>query len=182
MSLMNLTRFFSLCLAVAAAPALADESGITISGGTVKLDCPAGTVQNTTKISKDTAVFCRKTSKQDGNEPSRHGPYVAFWGNGQKQAAGQTKDGFQVGKWTFWDANGVKTGETEFLRDNFHGTRIEFYANGNKKTEQQWVHGKREGLAVAYSEDGQKVSEAQYEGGRMVKEQRFENGKPVANK
>jgi antitoxin component YwqK of YwqJK toxin-antitoxin module len=181
MSLMNLTRFFSLCLAVAAAPALADESGITISGGTVKLDCPAGTVQNTTKISKDRAVFCRKFVK-DRNEPMRHGPYVAFWPNGQKQAAGQTKDGFQVGKWTFWDANGVKTGETEFLRDAYHGARVEFYTNGNKKTEQQWVNGKREGLGVAYAEDGQKVSEMQFSGDRMVKEQRFENGKPVANK
>lgn len=182
MSLKNLTRIFSLCLAVSAAPALADESGITISGGTVRLQCPAGTVQNTTKISKDTAVFCKKTSKQDGNEPSRHGPYVAFWPNGQKQAVGQTKDGFQVGKWTFWDANGVKTGETEFLRDNFHGTRVEFHANGNKKAEQQWVHGKREGLAVEYAEDGKKVSEKTYAADRVVKEQRFENGKPVANK
>jgi len=179
---MNLTRFFSLCLAMSAAPVLANEAGITISGGTVRLDCPAGTVQNTTKISKDTAVFCRKTGKQAANEPTRHGPYVAFWPNGQKQAAGQTKDGFQVGRWTFWDANGVKTGETEFLRDNYNGARIEYYANGNKKTEQQWVNGKREGLAVAYSEDGQKVAEMHYQGDRMVKEQRFVNGKPVANK
>lgn len=182
MSLMNLTRFFSLCLAMSAAPALANEAGITISGGTVRLDCPAGTVQNTTKISKDSDAFCKKTSKQAKGEPTRHGPSVSFWANGQKQAAGQNQDGFKTGKWTFWDENGVKTGETEFVRGNYHGTRVQFFANGNKQSEQQWMGGKREGLSVEYSQDGQKVSEMHFKGDRMVKEQRFENGKPVANK
>lgn len=179
---MNLTRFFSLCLAMSAAPVLASESGVTISGGTVRLDCPAGTVQNTTKIAKDTDVYCKKTAKQDGNEPTRHGPVVSFWANGQKRVMGQTQDGFKVGKWTFWDENGVKTGETEFLKSHYHGTRVQFHANGTKKEEQQWVKGKREGLTVTYAENGQKVSEMHFAGDRMVKEQRFEDGKPVANK
>jgi antitoxin component YwqK of YwqJK toxin-antitoxin module len=126
------------------------------------------------------AAFCKKTGKQEGNEPSVHGPYVAFWANGQKQAAGQNKDGFPAGLWTFWDENGVKTGETEYLRGNYHGPRVEFYANGNKKTEEQWRNGKREGLAVAYTEEGKKVAERHYEAGRMVKETMVD-GKPVAN-
>src|SRR5512140_2978296 len=99
MSIMNLSRAFSLCLAVSALPALADESGITVTGQTVHLNCPAGTVQNTTKVSKDMAAFCKKTGKQEGNEPVSHGPYVAFWANGKKQAVGQNQDGFPTGHW-----------------------------------------------------------------------------------
>lgn len=179
----HLSRILSLCLTISAAPALADEMGITISGQTVRLDCPAGTVQNTSKISKDMAAFCKKTGKQEGGrEPVAHGPYVAFWANGQKQAAGLNKDGFPTGLWTFWDENGVKTGETEYLHGDYHGTRVEYFVNGKKKTEEQWSNGKREGLAVAYSEDGQKVAERRYEAGRMVKEMVFDNGKPVVKK
>jgi|GEM_PF-1027544 len=184
MSLMNLSRVFSLCLTISAVPALAGESAVKISGQTVRLDCPAGTVQNTTKVSKDMAAFCKKTGteQEGGKEPVAHGPYVAFWANGQKQAEGQNKDGFRSGIWTFWDESGAKTGETEFVRGNYHATRVEFYANGKKKTEEQWNNGTREGISVAYSEDGQKVAERHYAAGKVVKETAFENGKPVASK
>lgn len=184
MSLKNLSRAFTLCVAISAVPALADESGIKISGQTVRLDCPAGTVQNTTQVSKDMAAFCKKTGtdKQGAKEPVTHGPYVAFWANGQKQAVGQNKDGFPSGLWTFWDENGLKTGETEFVRGNYHGTRVEFYANGQKKGEEQWSNGTREGISVAYAENGQKVAERHYAAGKVVKETAFENGKPVASK
>ncbi|MDC0709016.1 hypothetical protein POL68_11135 [Stigmatella sp. ncwal1] len=165
------SRFVIIVLAVAAAPA-------AFAGDTVQLNCPTGTVR---KELKRESVYCAKV-RADASEPRNHGPYVDLYPSGRKMAEGQYQDGFRSGHWTFWDANGAKAGETDFSRGNYHGTRTEFHANGNKKIEQQWNHGKREGLSVAYSEDGQKVAEMYFQGDRMVKEQRFENGKPVASK
>lgn len=168
------SRFVVMALAVAAAPA-------AFAGGTAQLNCPAGTVQKGGKVQKSEAVYCSKAKPQAG-EPAIHGPYVDFHANGGKQSEGQYENGFRTGLWTFWDANGVKTGETNFSAGDYHGTRIEYHANGNKKVEQQWTRGKKEGLSVSYAEDGQKVAEMHFQGDRMVKEQRFENGKPVAKK
>ncbi|SEU06929.1 toxin-antitoxin system YwqK family antitoxin [Stigmatella erecta] len=165
------SRSLVMVLAVAAAPA-------AFAGDTVRLNCPAGTVR---KEHKKEAVYCVKAQAEAG-EPKNHGPYVDLHPNGKKMAEGQYQDGFRSGLWTFWDANGAKAGETNFSGGSYHGTRIEYHANGQKKTEQQWNQGKREGLSVAYSEDGQKVAETQFQSDRVVKEQRFENGKPVASK
>jgi antitoxin component YwqK of YwqJK toxin-antitoxin module len=153
-------------MTVAAAPALAGDTAV---GRQVHLDCPAGTVQKGGKVNKDLGVFCVKAAGANSSQKSSlHGPYVDFWANGQKQSEGQYKDGLRTGRWTFWDANGVKTGETEFLNNDYHGQRVEFHPNGAKKLEQTWVNGKREGVEAFYAEDGRKVSEARYSGDKKV--------------
>lgn len=159
-------RFVVLCMSVVAAPALAGDTSV---GRQVRLDCPAGTVQRGGKVNKDMGVFCVKSgSSANMDKATLHGPYVDFWANGQKQSEGQHKDGMRTGRWTFYDANGVKTGETEFERNDYHGQRVEFYPNGAKKLEQTWVKGKREGVEAFYAEDGRKVSEARYSGDKKV--------------
>ncbi|NTX15521.1 hypothetical protein HUA76_32610 [Myxococcus sp. CA056] len=99
---------------------------------------------------------------------THHGPYVDFWATGQKQSEGQYKDGFRSGHWTFYDANGVKTGETQFENNDYHGRRVQFHPNGSKKMEQTWVKGKREGSEATYTEDGKKASEVRYSADKPV--------------
>lgn len=181
MSFLKTSQLVFVGMSIVAAPMVFASGTSTGSDGqTVRLVCPAGTVQKGSKVTNE-AVYCMKTKPQSG-EPVPHGPYVDFYKNGQKQSEGQYKDGFRSGHWTFWDANGMKAGETDFEAGDYHGARVEYYPNGNKKLEQQWVHGKRDGVVAAYSANGQKVSETSFRGDRVVKEQRFENGKPVAAK
>jgi hypothetical protein len=145
----------------------------------VKLDCPAGTQQ--VRAQDKTAWFCKKT-EVTSPKSGAHGPYVRFHENGQKWAVGQHTDGSRTGLWTFFDETGAKTEEIEFSGNNYHGRRVQFFRSGQMKLDERWVNGKREGMATAYAENGQKVSEQEYRGGHMVKEQKFENGKPVAAK
>ncbi|TQF10803.1 hypothetical protein FJV41_37550 [Myxococcus llanfairpwllgwyngyllgogerychwyrndrobwllllantysiliogogogochensis] len=153
-------RSVALCMAVVAAPAFAEDTSV---GRQVHLDCPAGTIQKGSKVTKSMGVFCVKAGgSADLDKATRHGPYMDFWANGQKQSEGQYKDNFRTGRWTYYDANGVKTGETEFERNNYHGQRVEYFPSGSKKVEQTWVQGKREGVEVAYSEDGKTASQVRY--------------------
>lgn len=161
-------RFVALCMTVVAAPALAEDTSV---GRQVRLDCPAGTTQRGGKVNKDMGVFCVKAgSSGNMDKASLHGPYVDFWANGKRQSEGQYKDGFRTGRWAFYDANGVKTGETEFERNDYHGQRVEFHPNGSKKLEQTWVKGKREGVEAAYAADGRKVSEVRYSSDKPMAE------------
>ncbi|MDY7229823.1 toxin-antitoxin system YwqK family antitoxin [Hyalangium rubrum] len=128
-----------------------------------------------------TAWYCVKTNAKDPDR-NAHGPYVSFHPNGQKKATGQHVDGMQTGLWTFFDENGRKTEEIEYSAHHYHGRRVQFFSTGKVKLEERWANGQREGMTTAYTEDGQKQAESEYRGGHLVKEQRFENGKPVANK
>jgi hypothetical protein len=178
--MMNSRLLVTLTLVVAA-PVFAEQSSTAV-GQPIQLNCPAGTVQRGDKVSKDNGVFCVKVGTQAGQESMRHGPYVDFWPNGQKQSEGVFQDGFQFGRWTFWNADGVKTSEIDFSRSVYHGTRVEYHANGNKKLVQSWVKGKQDGIETMYAEDGQKVAESEFRDGHRTKAQRFENGRPVAAK
>jgi hypothetical protein len=151
---------------LSSAPALA-------AGGTVKLDCPAGTVQRGTRVSKDDGVFCVKAgAAREPGEPVAHGPYVDFHANGQKASEGQYQDGFRTGRWTFYDASGAKRGETEFSGGNYSGRRVEYHANGQVKREQHWVNGKRQGTETTYDAQGQKLTVTQLKDNRELRTER----------
>jgi antitoxin component YwqK of YwqJK toxin-antitoxin module len=132
----------------------------------VQVTCPEGSAQKG-KVGKDEAVYCSKANRKAG-EPVFHGPYVDFWANGQKQSEGQFLNGFRTGHWTFWDATGVKTGETDFAEGDYHGTRVQFFANGKPKMIEQYKKGFRNGTVQEMSEDGQVVRQARYENGHEV--------------
>ncbi|MFP2901565.1 toxin-antitoxin system YwqK family antitoxin [Corallococcus sp. 4LFB] len=160
MSVNVVTRFVVISLVSIAAPSLASE---------VQLSCPAGTVQKG-KTTKNESVYCVKTASTD-IKPKLHGPYVDFWPNGQKQSEGLYLNGFRSGHWTYWDANGVKTGETEFVAGDYHGERVQYFANGKPKMIEQYRNGIRNGTVQEMSEDG-----------KVVRESHFEKGKEVAAK
>jgi antitoxin component YwqK of YwqJK toxin-antitoxin module len=149
------------------------------SGNEVKLNCPAGTKQR--PAAEKGAWFCAKTDPQS-RDRSAHGPFKSFHPNGQKRVEGQHTDGMQTGLWKYYDENGRMTEEIEYSAHHYHGRRVQYFPSGKVKLEERWVQGKREGTATAYAEDGQKVAESNYRDGHLLKEQRFENGKPVANK
>ncbi len=143
---------FSMTMAGAAfaqAPSL--EKAPTFKAGTV-LGCPAGTKQVGAPTGGMAAMACMKFAA-DGLRLF-HGPMVSFYNNGKTEAVGQMEEGFRTGKWSFFDQAGNKLGETEFLKGEYHGRRVEFAANGKLKFEETWVNGKRQGPQKAFDANG----------------------------
>lgn len=168
MSLKITSRTLVILSMTAAPVALAEGASSTNSAQEVRLACPAGTVQKGRKVSKTDGAFCVKVASRMDGEAQLHGPYVDFHSNGQKQSEGQYSDGARSGLWTFWDANGVKTGQTQFTGGNYHGKRVEYFPNGKQRLVEEYANGKRNGLVQEFSEDGKLVRQAQYRDDQQV--------------
>lgn len=169
MTLKTASRTIAILAISMSSVAFAEGAYTTSVAQDVRLACPVGTVQKGgEKLSKNGGVFCVKTSSGKEREPQLHGPYVDFYPNGQKQSEGQYADGARVGLWTFWDANGVKTGETEFAGGNYHGKRVQYFSTGKPHVVEQYTNGKRDGFFQEFSEDGKLVRQAQYRNDQQV--------------
>ena len=68
---------------------------------------------------------------------------MSWWKNGQKSAVGQNAEGWRTGHWVFYDQQGVKTGEQDFVHGNFDGKRVQYYGNGKVKMEEVYANGKQ---------------------------------------
>jgi antitoxin component YwqK of YwqJK toxin-antitoxin module len=89
-----------------------------------------------------------------------HGPFIAYWPDGSKQAEGQYSEGWRSGHWVFFDQHGVKTGETEFARGDYNGRRITYYPNGQIQMDETYDHGKQLSLKT-FDQNGAAVAPAQ---------------------
>lgn len=116
------------------------------------LSCPTGTKQVGGAKSGMGALTCMKFAA-DGLRLF-HGPMISFYGDGKVEAIGQNEEGFRSGKWVFFDQQGNKVGETEFLKGDYHGRRVELTVDGKLKTEQFWVNGKRQGTQKTFDANG----------------------------
>jgi antitoxin component YwqK of YwqJK toxin-antitoxin module len=159
----------TLTLGLVFAAPLALAEGKTAQGATnYKLNCPSGTKQFGTA---EDGIYCRMVdAKAKDGMHTPHGPYVAFYPNGQKRSEGQFVDGFRSGSWTFYSEAGQVTGRTEFQRESYHGKRVLYFANGKPRLVEEYANGKRNGLVQEFSEDGKLVREAQYRDDRQVAE------------
>ncbi|MCC6335994.1 MAG: hypothetical protein IT380_18640 [Myxococcales bacterium] len=140
---MNRYALLSITVAsVALAQAVAVERAPLIKADH-KLACPAGTRQVGGLKSNLQLVACMKLGVE--GQRQFHGPMISLYASGKVEAVGQTEEGFRTGKWAFFDEQGVKTGETEFLKGDFNGRRVFFNADGSLKSEENWVKGMRQG-------------------------------------
>lgn len=154
----KIMRMFTLGLALAAPAAMAGDSA-------AKLNCPAGTKQFG---SAQEGLSCRKPENRGGVYIA-HGPYAAYFANGQKSVEGQYVDGFKDGTWKFYDEAGKEVSKTEFRRNSYHGQRVQYFASGKPRLVEEYQAGVRHGEVKEMTEDG-----------KVVRQARFENGKEVA--
>lgn len=161
---MFLANFCRAAVGLVVSISFAAVAGGTSSTQEVKLTCPTGAVQK----SRSGSTFCVKAAGSSKGEPQLHGPYVDFHSTGQKQSEGQYHDGARSGRWTFWDVNGVKSGETNFSGGDYHGERTQYFANGKPRMIEQYTKGRRDGLVQEYSEDGKLIRQVQYKDDRQV--------------
>lgn len=140
---------FAQAPAPAAVPSLTQAPTFTAAS---KLSCPAGTRQVGGPKANLGALACMKFAT-DGLRIF-HGPMVSFYASGKVEAVGQMEEGFRTGKWTFFDEAGRMVGETEFLKGDYHGRRVELLPSGQLKLEEHWVNGKRQGPQKAIDAQG----------------------------
>ncbi len=142
------------------------KSGDAANGADVKLACPADTKQVGGRKSSLMASVCVKTGR-DGSRVF-HGPYVAYWNSGVKQAEGQFDNGWRAGAWSFFDEKGVKTGDVGFNQGDYDGVRVEFHDNGQKKLVENYVKGRRQGMQTMYDVSGKVLSTTNFVDDRPV--------------
>ena len=162
------SRLSSFVVVLAATAVLAADRAGANDVRVARLDCPQGTTQRVRGISYDESTFCVRVAVAKGGEPQLHGPYVDFYPNGQKQSEGQYLDGYRVGRWTFWNANGSKSGSTDFSGGNYHGEKVQYFPNGTPRSIEQYANGKRHGLVQEFSEDGKMIRKIQYVDDKQV--------------
>lgn len=136
-----------------------------------------------TSVSKPPPII-----KGGKNGAGYHGP-VEIWSTpGTRQAAGEFRHGKPDGRWTFWDAAGIKVAEFTYSNGIFsgpvtlwHGAQAGPREKGRLKFRGAFSDGEWAGLALSYYPDGQPRSERQYEGGLIRDTTAFDpRGNPLA--
>lgn len=117
-----------------------------------RLACPAGTRQVGSAKADLFALACMKFA--EGGLRIFHGPMVSFFTSGEVEAMGSMEEGLRVGTWRFFEPGGRRVGETDFLKGEYHGRRLEFQASGALKFEENWVNGKRQGPQKSFDAAG----------------------------
>ncbi len=77
-------------------------------------------------------------------KPRKDGPFIEYWPNGKKSAAGSYKNKMLNGAYT------------------------EYYENGKKKSELTYDGGERNGPYISWFESGQKATEGTFKDGKKV--------------
>ena len=140
-------------------PVVVTQEKAPVIPANFKLTCEAGTTQFGGPTSNMEMMGCMK----HGPEGQRvlQGPMISFYKGGLVEAQGQAEAGFRSGKWSFFSPTGLKAGETEFKRGDYHGRRILYFDSGQVKAEEFWVEGKRQGPQRTYDASG-KVTVVNY--------------------
>jgi len=131
-------------------------------------------------------LFLILVVQQVVGERPENGPYVEYYGNGQKELEGHYKNGKREGLWTTWWENGRKANESHYKNGELVGSRTSWFETGKKWVEVYWKDGKLlsasswkpdgescpitkmvngSGIIVVWDENGQKEEEGHYKDG-----------------
>ena len=120
------------------------------------------------------SCFVHKTStsdslkKSDPDSNSSNFTQTQFWGNGQKQAIINFKDGKLHGIYKSWHPNGKVRNKSEFINGKKNGKSITFSSDGIKIFEEHYKEGKLHGELTEWSENGDLVRKVSYINGSEV--------------
>jgi antitoxin component YwqK of YwqJK toxin-antitoxin module/Tfp pilus assembly protein PilF len=70
-----------------------------------------------------------------------NGYYTGYYVNGRIQSEGWTREGESQGEWHFYDELGKLTTRSNYLDDDFHGYKEEYYPDGKKAREYKYYRG-----------------------------------------
>ena len=90
----------------------------------------------------------------------KHGPWVSWHSNGQKQLEGSYDHNLQVGQFTWWHPNGQKALEGRFENGKQDGHWTWWYPSGQKSIHGEYAHGNPTGRWTWWKEDGRVAQSA----------------------
>ena len=85
--------------------------------------------------------------------PPKDGPYVEYYGNGQKKREAHYKNGKQEGLSTTWYGNGQKEYEFNHKDGKLDGRWLRWRSNGSRLEEGDYKKGKRHGWFDFFDEE-----------------------------
>ena len=91
---------------------------------------------------------------------------ITFWQeDGNKFSEGDYVNGVKHGIERKWDENGQIMSEANYVNEKLNGPHTEWWENGQKRLEANHVNGKREGAETDWYENGHKRAETNYVNG-----------------
>ncbi len=92
-------------------------------------------------------------------------PELQFHPNGLRKAKGLYLNGKKHGLWSYWDENGAKLKEIDYLNDLMHGLTLEYHPNGIKRVMANYENGVQNGIYKELNEQGYFIIEGSYKNG-----------------
>ena len=139
-----------------------------------KVSCGPSTADGTTrpfsKTSRAGVVSVEGTEIFQDGEWVKHGAFVFYDDAGDEIARGSYKDGLEDGPWRITYEEDGATGVGSYLDGSRTGLWQTFHSNGKLQDTGEYERGLRTGLWISYKRDGTKLREARYEGGEVVGE------------
>jgi len=87
-------------------------------------------------------------------KPRKDGPFIEYWPNGKKSAAGSYKNKKLNGVYTEYYENGKKKSELTYEGGERNGPYISWFKSGQKSAEGTFKDGKEHGNTKCYHENG----------------------------
>ncbi len=119
------------------------------------------------------------TFVKQGND-EKHGPWVSWYPNGQRQIEGEYRNDVQVGKFTWWYANGQKALEGAYVDGEQQGKWVWWHENGQKSVQGEYAKGDPTRHWTWWGEDGMVARSSQMDGGTGAIVQLPEKRKPLS--
>ena len=84
----------------------------------------------------------------------RHGLWISYYPNGQKQVQGEFRNDQPVGKFIWWHENGQRQAQGEYVNGVQNGTWITWYSNGQRESKMDYQQGDLMGQTMRWKADG----------------------------
>ncbi len=134
-------------------------------------------------------AFCEKSPKIQIRQglfylPNQEEPYsgenlCVYLSNGQYYSQGKINKGLRHSSWSYWNENGQKSSERNFIEGKLVGeTKYEYFWNDQIESKITTKDGEVDGIATSWYENGQKWMEGNYKDGEPDGELNswYENG------
>jgi len=103
---------------------------------------------------------CKPMTMTRTGKDERHGPWSAWYPNGQRQQEGTFEHDLQAGPFTWWHSNGQKALQGKFESGKQDGRWTWWYASGQKSIQGDYSLGNPTGRWTWWKEDGKVAQSA----------------------
>lgn len=104
---------------------------------------------------------------------SKHGHFVYYYENSQKQMEGDYFNDKMEGKWSYWYENGLKKSDGIYLAGKFEGKWEFWFETGEKKSQGIFSNNRKDSVWNYWHKNGQIGSVEVFENGLIISDKQF---------